>query len=362
MARKAVSQTMLVSFLMPVYNAGSTIARAVDSVLGQRGLAATEIELVAVDDGSTDNTPEVLERLARRESRLRLVRLPHQGQVGAAIEGQRHLEGNFIARMDADDIACPDRLAEQLKLMHSDPGLGLVGASVRYFPRKYVKAGALHYEAWLNSFCQYRGGGTRTANDKIRREIFVECPLAGPTFLVRRQAFLQAGGYRDNHNWPEDYDLVFRVAGAGWRLGGATGEGKKALHLWREHPARASRNDPRYSEKSFRSIKLHYLLRDRLDNGRKPVSICGAGPVGKAWLKELQAAGVEVRFLIEVNPRKIGKTIHGVPVVRAEQLSRLDCGPGLILGAVGQKGARESIRANLGPLGLVEGEDYIFIA
>ena len=72
-------------------------------------------------------------------------------------------------------------------------------------------------------------------------------------------------------------------------------------------------------------------------------------------------AGIEVRFLVEVNPRKIGKKIHAVPVVRAEKLRELE-DPGLILGAVGQKGARDSIRASLEPLGMAEGRDYIFVA
>jgi len=135
----------------------------------------------------------------------------------------------------------------------------------------------------------------------------------------------------------------------------------RVLHLWREHGGRASRSEARYSEESFRSLKLYYLLETRLDRGGLPVSICGAGPVGKAWLKDFQASGVSVRFLVEVNPRKIGKRIHGVPVVAAEKLKEIG-EPGLILGAVGQKGARDNIRANLDPLGFVEGRDYLFVA
>ena len=350
-----MSRKPLVSFLMPVFNAERTVEPAVRSMLGQRGLDASGIEYLVVDDGSTDSTFDLLNRLAAQDSRLRLIRLAHRGLVPALVEGQACCRGEFIARMDADDVAHPDRLATQLELMRSDPRLGLVGTQVRYFPRNRVREGLLYYESWLNSLLD--GSDTLSVNQKIQREIFIECPLAHPTFLLRREALENTGGYRDCRNWPEDYDLVLRVVSAGWRLGGAA----RVLHLWREHGGRASRTDLRYSEESFRSLKIHFLLETRLAGGRRPVSICGAGPVGKAWLKDLQAEGVTVRCLVEVNPRKIGKRIHGVPVVQAGKLKQLE-DPGLILGAVGQKGARESVRASLDPLGFAEGEDYIFVA
>ncbi|OGG05236.1 MAG: hypothetical protein A3F83_02995 [Candidatus Glassbacteria bacterium RIFCSPLOWO2_12_FULL_58_11] len=353
--------TSLVSFLIPVYNAHATVVRALESVLGQR--RAGELEAVVVDDGSTDGTLELLEKLSSRENRVRLVAVEHRGLVEALITGQRLCRGEFIARMDSDDLAHPDRFREQLALISRDPRLGVVGAQVRYFPRRSLRAGLLHYESWLNSLLE----GSRSdapaekieaACRRIEREIFVECPLAHPTFLIRRSAFEQVGGYREFQGLPEDYDLLLRLAGKGWRLGGVG----KVLHHWREHPGRTSRIDPRYIADSFRRLKLNHLLSLKLEGGALPVSICGAGPVGKAWLKDLQAAGVEVRFLIEVNPRRIGKKIHGVPVISAEQLASLDRSAGLILGAVGQKGARENIRLSLGPLGYREGEDYLFVA
>jgi len=350
----------LVSFLMPAYNAGSTIGRAVYSILAQRD--APELEAVVVDDGSTDNTADVLEGLASKDRRLKVVNITHQGLVQALVTGQSICRGDFLARLDADDIAHPLRVKEQFALINSDPRLGLIGSQVRYFPRKNLREGLLLYETWLNSLLEtgeIKGGARSTAriHEKIMRELFVECPLAHPTFFMRREAFEAVGGYRDFRGLPEDYDLLLRMVAGGWRLGGAG----RVLHLWREHPARASWNDRRYSDESFRELKLHYLFKIRLDNGARPVSICGAGPVGKAWLKELQARGVEVRYLFEVNPRKIGRSIHGVPVIRAEDLPpRSD--PGLILGAVGQRGAREKVRKSLDPLGFREGEDYILVA
>jgi glycosyltransferase involved in cell wall biosynthesis len=350
----------LISFLMPAYNAGSTIERAVDSILCQRD--APDLEAVVVDDGSTDNTAEVLEGLAEKDKRLKVVSITHQGLVEALVTGQSFCRGDFLARLDADDIAHPLRVKEQFALINSDPRLGLVGSQVRFFPRKSLGEGLLLYENWLNSLLETgetkgRARSTTRVHEKIMRELFVECPLAHPTFFLRREAFEAIGGYRDFRGLPEDYDLLLRMVAGGWLLGGAD----RVLHLWREHPARASWNDRRYSDENFRELKLHYLLQIRLDNGTRPVSICGAGPVGKAWLKKLQARGVEVRYFLEVNPRKIGRSIHGVPVIRAEDIPpRSD--PGLILGAVGQRGGREKVRKSLDPLGFREGEDYILVA
>jgi len=344
----------LVSFLLPVYNASSTVEQAINSVLGQRN--APPLELVVINDGSTDGTLELLEKLARTDPRIRLISTARQGQVAAAVTAQAQCHGDFIARMDADDISHPDRVAAQLALLEREPQLGIVGSRVRYFPRKRLRAGLLHYEKWLNSLLAERDS-VESTHAGIVRELFVECPLANPSLMFRREAFEEVGGYRDFHGLPEDYDLVFRFAESGWRLGGVP----RVLHRWRDHQERVSRTDARYSEESFRKLKLHYLKKLRLEDGSHPVLICGAGPVGKTWLKAFLTEGIQVRYLVEVNPRKIGKKIHGVPVVRAEDLPAPG-DTGLILGAVGQKGARDNIRANLDPLGYCEGEDYIFIA
>ena len=344
----------LVSFLIPAFNASATVEQAISSVLGQRN--APPLEVVVVDDGSTDGTAGAVEKLARSEPRITLVSTEHRGQVAAAVTGQARCRGDFIARMDADDIAQPDRVAAQLDLFAREPRLGVVGSRVRYFPRKRLRAGLLHYERWLNSLLIEKDS-VQSTHAGIIRELFVECPLANPSLMCRREAFEEIGGYRDFNRLPEDYDLIFRFAASGWLMAGVP----RVLLFWRDQPDRTSRTDSRYSEQSFRKLKLHYLKKLRLNSGTRPVSICGAGPVGKAWLKEFLAEGIQVRCLVEVNPRKIGKQIHGVPVVRAEDLACME-DTGLILGAVGQKGARESVRANLNPLGFREGEDYIFVA
>ncbi len=342
-----------VSYLMPAHNAETTIGRAIGSLLGQR--ACPSLEVVVLDDGSTDATRDIVTALAAVDNRVRLFAGPHRGQVAAAEIGQAHCRGAYIGRMDADDIAHPERTAAQVALLESDATLGVVGCRVRYFPRRAIQKGLLFYENWLNSLIADDDNLTR---QNIMRELYVECPLANPSLMMRAAAFRELGGYHDFDGLPEDYDLLLRFALSRWKISAVP----RTLHFWRDSTGRASRTQERYNQQAFQRLKLHYLLQGPLENGQRAVSICGAGPVGKSWLKLLQAAGVEIRYLIEVNPRKIGKVIHGVPVVDAQELAASGQSAGLILGAVGQKGARGSVRSHLDPLGFVEGRDYIFVA
>jgi hypothetical protein len=206
-----------------------------------------------------------------------------------------------------------------------------------------LRDGARRYERWINAL---------TTPDDIERELFVECPLAHPTLLLRRAAVEAVGGWRDP-GWPEDYDLVLRLWVARWRLGKVD----EVLLDWRESPDRLSRRDPRYGEDAFRRCKVHYLGH-RL--GGRAVVVWGAGPVGKAFARALQAAGHRVAAFVELDPRKIGQEIHGAPVVAPAALTDfVGC---YAVAAVGTPGARADIRRMLTRAGWVEPAEWCAVA
>ena len=120
-----------VSVLLPVRNAAATIGRAIASIRTQTW---REWELIAVDDGSTDDTPGLLAALAREEPRLRVLTLPARGIVAALEAGLAVARGEFIARLDADDEALPERLAEQAAFLTApeNRAIGLVGCLVEF--------------------------------------------------------------------------------------------------------------------------------------------------------------------------------------------------------------------------------------
>ncbi len=328
-----------ISVIMPVYNAGRTLAEALDSLIEQQ---YENWELVVADDGSTDDSPRILREYAARDARIRLCGGPHAGIVSALRLACAEAHGALLARMDADDIALPGRLSMQAAMFQADPALDLCGGQV--LPLGATPgSGRIRYESWINSLVHH---------EEIVREIFVECPIPHPTFMMRR-AFLKClGGYRQGA-WPEDYDLVLRA----WMAGARFGKPDAPLLRWREHPGRLSMTDPRYSPAAFRAMKRHYLFQTYLKRREGAFIQWGAGEVGKRWLREWPQAPAAV---VDVHPRKIGRSIHGVPVISQDALP--PPGTCFIVVAVGARGARDDIRARLEPGNYRELKDYLFIA
>lgn len=250
----------------------------------------------------------------------------------------------ILARMDADDVADPDRLRRQLGLLRRRSDVAACGTGVEYFPRDRAGSGTRRYEKWLNSLHEPA---------ELWRDLLVECPLAHPTLMVRAASLSRAGGYRDP-GWPEDYDLVLRLHAEGLACANVPAR----LHRWRLGPDRLSRRSDRYSPEAFRRCKVHWLREFLLPPGRDVV-VWGAGSVGKAMALELRRQGVERRAFVDVDPRKIGQEIHGMPVVGPEALADGTAGPRpYVLVAVGKPGAREEIRAWLRGEGYRETEDF----
>ncbi len=298
-----------------------------------------------MDDGSTDATPRILSDAAADDPRVHPVRQPPLGIVAALEHARRRARGRWLARMDADDVALPERLALQHAAGRREPGASLVGCHVRYAPREGLGDGALRYERWLNGL---------TSTDDLERDLWVECPLAHPTFFMRAGAVAAVGGYRDM-GWPEDYDLLLRL----WRAGGRLAVVPEPLLRWREAPDRLSRVSDAYSLAAFRRCKVHHL-RASLLRARAGAVVWGAGPTGKAFARALQAAGTDVLAFVEVDPRKIGQTIHDAPVVSAGAASRFE--GALHLAAVGQPGGRLGVRRAMRRAGLREGVDFVAVA
>lgn len=352
---------VLVSVLLPVRDAEEHLPEAIASLEAQT--LGNGFEVVAVDDGSTDGTPDQLRAWADRDARVRVVTQPALGIVSALERARNEAHGRYLARMDADDVSLPTRLERQLDLLEADPDMVGCGTLVEYFPRERLRDGALRYERWINAAVD---------PDGIERSIFVECPLAHPTFFLRAEAVEAVGGYRDA-GWAEDYDLVLRL----WAAGGRFGKVPEVLLRWREGASRLSRTDPRYGSEAFLACKVHWLQRTLLQEGWRPgarpagvgtaprgvtrsVVIWGAGPVGKALSKGLRQAGVPLDAFVELDPRKIGQEIHGAPVLDTEAgLSRR--GP-LHLAAVGQKGARGNIAGLLEGVGMRPLRDFVALA
>jgi hypothetical protein len=327
---------------LPVRNGEDVIGQALRSIARQ---TYTDFEVLVVDDGSTDRTGEIIRSMAEEDSRIRPFSREPLGIVPALEFARSRAGGRYLARMDADDGAYSRRFQLQMELMASDPGLALCGAGVAYFPRENIKDGALRYESWINGL---------VSHEELVRDLFVECPVPHPTFLMRADLLDLVGGYR-NVGWPEDYDLLLRL----WQGGGRFGKAPEVLLRWRDGSGRLSRTHPAYTPEAFRRCKVHFLLRTHLRR-RPGVVVWGAGPVGKAFARELQAQGGTLLAFVDKDPRKLGQEIHGVKVLNPPDALRIP--RAFSVAAVGKVGVREEIRGDLKEAGKLEGKDFVAVA
>ena len=324
----------LVSVLLPVRDGSATLRACLGSLRRQ---TLREHEVIAVDDGSSDGSEELLRRAAARDPRLRVVRTPPRGLVAALNTALAHARAPLLARMDADDLAHRRRLELQAARMEAEPGLDVLGTRVRHWvgDGAEVAGGMAAYVRWSNALLRH---------EQIVRDLLVESPLVHPSVVMRAALVRRLGGYRA-FDGPEDYDLWLRARAAGALFAKLP----QALLRWRDGPSRLTRTDPRYAARRFLALKLEALESMHLRPPR-PVVVWGAGKVGKAWARALLARGHALGAFVEVDPRKIGQRIHGAPVVACAQAARL--GPALHLAAVGQQGARGRIRREAARQGL----------
>jgi glycosyltransferase involved in cell wall biosynthesis len=184
---------MKVSVLLPVKNGLPYLKEALSSILSQD---AIELEVVAVDDGSTDGTLEFLERLATIDNRVIVVSNPDSGLIAALNFGLNMASHEFVARMDADDVAQPMRLHSQAIYLSQNPEIGVVGGQV----------------------CQIDENGTIIRGRILPKSsaatkfwLDYMCPVIHPAVMMRRSAILKLGGYRAAFLAAEDYDLWLRM-------------------------------------------------------------------------------------------------------------------------------------------------------
>ncbi len=315
-----------VSVLLPVHDAGSTLAEAIDSALAQ---TLADLELLVVLNGCTDDSAAIAASRAARDARVRLVELPEAGLVPALNAGLELARAPLVARHDADDVMHPERLARQVAALDAHPGWDVVACGVAYATLGDAAPGPgmQRFVAWLNAL---------DTPEALRRARFIDAPVAHPSVVFRRRAVLEAGGYRDG-DFPEDHELWLRL----FERGAVFGKVPDVLQTWRDHPRRLTRADARYRELAFRRLRHAFLLSGPLAGGRA-CRLWGAGEYGRRHAAELLDAGARVDDLIDIDPRKIGqRSTRGLPVVAHEALGPPD--GRLVLLCVASRGARELI-------------------
>jgi len=225
-----------ISVLMPAYNAECYIAEAIESVLQQ---TYSDFELVVVNDGSTDNTLNIINGF--NDPRIRVINQNNQGVAAALNNGLKNARAAYIARFDADDICHPERLQKQHSFLQNNPEYILVGSDV-----EYISAGGDHL---FNFEC------IAHTHEEIIQKMYFYCPFVHPAVMYRKDSIINLGGYPEHaHNF-EDYLLWTNITKAGklYNL-------PEPLIKYRLNPTSVT-IDEKWRGKRFRSLKRNAVLR-----------------------------------------------------------------------------------------------------
>jgi cellulose synthase/poly-beta-1,6-N-acetylglucosamine synthase-like glycosyltransferase len=331
-----------ISIVMPFRDAAATLPACLASIARQR---RGDYELLAIDDGSADESAALVARAARADARVQLLQPGRVGLVAALNLGLAQARAPLLARMDADDLMHPDRLALQAAHMQEHPAIGLLGTRVALFPRRLVRDGYREYVRWQNSCL---------SPAEIANNIYVESPFAHPSVMLRRADLAALGGYADGP-FPEDYDLWLRMHQAGLAMARLP----RVLLAWREGPGRTSRTDPRYARAAFDALRARFLAADpRLRRGR-PLVYWGAGRPTRLRARHLIERGFPPSAWIDLDPRKIGHVVWGAPVHPPAWVDRRP--RPFVLIYITNHGERARIAGWLDGWGFRPGEDYLAV-
>ena len=332
---------------MPVRNEASLLPGCLKDILFQ---TLAKIELVIVDDGSTDTTAKVLKEASKRDPRIRVINTNHNGIISALNTGLAECNGQYIARMDADDRMDKTRLEKQLKLMKNNPELELSGCRIGGFTNSGVISQSIEkYQSWSNSLISHQ---------QIEYDLFAECPIAHPTFFATRELFNKLGGYSINP-WAEDYDFILRAYKAGAKLA------KHPEKLVQKYHAsgRLSRVEAIYKRPAMFEAKAHYMLEYGLLKNRRGVLIAGSGPTGRQAADSFEKLGVKILGYVDNRPGPPDRKVKSRPawgfrdLPPAEFLEKFR--DALILLAIGDSEGQRAFADLLRKQSLIENRDFV---
>jgi glycosyltransferase involved in cell wall biosynthesis len=188
----SVIKTPRVSVLMTIYNSENYLAEAIESILTQ---TYSDFEFLIIDDASTDRSPQILSEFALRDSRIQYEILPKNRGIGANRNALlKRAAGEYIAIMDGDDISMPERLALQIAYLDEHRECAVVGGQLVLIRENGNIFKNRVYSLQINN-----------------SEILMRSPVAQPASFFRKEVAILVGGYRDNMEVAEDYDLWLRI-------------------------------------------------------------------------------------------------------------------------------------------------------
>lgn len=330
----------LVSIIMAVKDTAPYLPACLDSILAQ---TYQNWELIAVNDHSSDATPDILKAYAEKDARVRYFESDQPRLIPTLQVGYAQAKGALINRMDSDD-KMPDYKLEVLVNEWNNYGKGTViaGGTEHFVDEGEVGDGFVKYEKWLNEVAR---------TETHYQEIYKECVIPSHCWLIHKEDFDAVDAFNPLI-YPEDYDLCFRFYRAQLSVVGID----VILHHWRDRSNRISRTWDEYKDNRYFDLKLRFFYELDRDHSR-PLVLWGGGRNGKDMAKLLQDRKDTFHWICD-NPNKIGKDIYGVRMQHFDDIPAIANAQIMIV--VSSPDAQKEIREKLNGWGKIPVDDYWF--
>lgn len=337
-----MDQQPLVSIIMAAKNTAPYLPKCMDSILRQ---TYKNWELIAINDHSSDRTPDIFNWYAEKDDRIKIVHSRRQKLIPALKEGYAQAKGELINRMDSDDYMPDDKLEVLVnEWLKYGKGHIIAGGTEHFVDKGEVGDGFRRYEQWLNEVAR---------EEKHYQEIYQECVIPSHCWIIHKDDFDKVNAFNPEV-YPEDYDLCFRFYKEGLKVHGID----KVLHYWRDRSDRISRTWDEYKDNRYFDLKLRYFYQIDRDRDR-PLVLWGAGRNGKDLAKLLFEEENTFHWVCD-NKRKVGKDVYGITIEHQSKVP--DFKSPQILIAVTSPEEKVEIRKMLEVWGKKPVDDFWFFA
>lgn len=327
-----------VSVILPFHRDEFPLHDAIESIYNQH---FESWELLLINNNADQTSGEIATYWQSKDERIHVLHEKNQGIAHALNVGLKSARGNFIARMDADDISFPDRFSKQVSFLHNHPEIDVVASQTQFHSTIEKSHGYELYVQWQNSII--------TPEEHFLSR-FVESPLAHPSVMFRKKLIYLFGTYSTG-NVPEDYELWLRWMDKGVNFY------KIPEHLlqWNDHEQRLSRSHNNYSEDAFHQTKCIYLAKyiQKHISEKKRIVICGSSSNCRKKATVLSETCINIYGYTDVRIPKNGRyRFISIPEITEPE-------KWFVLNFISKRGVGSSIRQHFISLGFTEGLDFI---
>lgn len=330
-----------VSVILPFYNADTTLSRAIESIASQ---SLRSFECILINNNSTDNSVEIAQNITVNDKRFFLIHEENQGVMFASNTGSKRARCKFVARMDADDRAYPNRLKLQADFLDANPDYGAVSGMVKHVSHSENTKGFARYVDWVNSVKTY---------GEILNSQFIESPIVNPSAMWRKEVAEKHGMFQHG-DFPEDYEMWLR-----WLSEGVKIEKLNDTILdWYDSDTRITRTQSIYSDSAFYRIKTKYLAKwlEKNNPFHPRIAVWGASRISRRRARLLIQYGIEIECYIDIKKsRQLNQqVIYYNEIPSPDKM--------FILTYIKQMNARDEIQDFLHSRGYEEGMNYLLIS